>query len=67
MVLDSILEKVDEIPAQPYRYPIDQFMKDNPGNYRAFEVNNYRIAYKMTEGYIQILRVRYVKREPLLF
>jgi plasmid stabilization system protein ParE len=64
-VKNGILESIDEIPEEPYRYPPDKFKKDNPGNYRAFEKYNFRIAYKVTEENIQILRVRHVKREPL--
>ena len=64
-VKNGILEKVDEIPDDPYRYPSDKLKKDNPGNYRAFEIYNYRIAYKITEENIQVLRIRHVKREPL--
>ena len=64
-VRDGILSSIDEIPDEPYCYPKDRFKKDNQGIYRAFEIHNYRIAYKITEENIQILRVRHVKREPL--
>lgn len=64
-VKNGILSSVDKIPENPYRYPSDKFKKDNPGNYRAYEIYNYRIAYKVTEENIQVLRVRHVKREPL--
>jgi len=64
-VKNGILEYVGEIPEEPYSYPPDKFKTGNPGNYRAFEKFNYRIAYKVTEENIQVLRVRHVKREPL--
>jgi plasmid stabilization system protein ParE len=64
-VRDSILDTVDKIPEQPHRYPADKFKTNNNGNYRAFELYNYRVAYKITNENIQILRVRHVKREPL--
>ena len=66
-VKDGILDTVDKIPEQPYRHPADRFKTDNPGNYRAFEIHSYRVAYKVTEENIQILRVRHVKREPLIY
>jgi len=66
-VKNGILDAVDEIPEQPYRYPADRFKTDNPGNYRAFELYSYRVAYKITEDSIQILRVRHIKQEPLEF
>lgn len=64
-VRDGILDAVDEIPEQPHRYPADKFKANNSGNYRAFELHSYRVAYKITDENIQILRVRHVKREPL--
>ncbi len=64
-VRDGILDAVDGIPKQPHRYPADKFKIDNSGNYRAFELHSYRVAYKITDENIQILRVRHVKREPL--
>jgi len=64
-VRDGILNIINELPANPNRYPADKLKRDNLGNYRAFELYNYRIAYKVTEENIQILRVRHVKREPL--
>jgi plasmid stabilization system protein ParE len=64
-VRDGILEAVDQIPKNPYRYPADKFKYNNTGNYRAFELYSYRFAYKLTDENIQILRVRHIKREPL--
>lgn len=66
-VKNGILESVGKIPEHPQKYPPDKLKKDNPGNYRAFEIFNYRIAYKITEENIQVLRVRHVKREPLSY
>lgn len=64
-VKDGILDAVEEISEQPHRYPVDKFKSNNTGNYRAFELYSYRVAYKITDTNIQILRVRHVKREPL--
>lgn len=64
-VRDSILNTIEKIPEQPHRHPIDKFKTDNSGNYRAFELHNYRVTYKITDKNIQILRVRHIKREPL--
>jgi plasmid stabilization system protein ParE len=64
-VRDGILDTVDKITEQPYRYPADKFKTNNTGNYRAFELHNYRVAYRVTDEDIRILRVRHVKREPL--
>jgi len=37
-VKNGILESVEKIPEQPQRYSLDKLKKDNPGNYRAFEI-----------------------------
>lgn len=64
-VRNDIFDAVERIAEHPYRYPADKFKKNNLGNYRAFELHHYRIAYKITPENIQILRIRHTKREPL--
>ena len=64
-VRNGIMNTISKIPENPYRHPPDKFKTGNTGNYRAFEVHSYRVAYKITVENIQILRVRHVKREPL--
>ena len=64
-VRNGILDVVDQIPEHPNRHPADRFKDNNSGDYRAFELYSYRIAYKITDENIQILRVRHIKREPL--
>ena len=64
-VRNGILDVVDQIPEHPSRHPADRFKDNNSGDYRAFELYSYRIAYKITDENIQILRVRHIKREPL--
>jgi len=56
---------IDKLPENPQRYAVDKFKRNNPGNYRAFEKYNYRIAYKHTDKEIHILRIRHVRQEPL--
>ena len=64
-VLEGILKITVGLPDHPEKYPRDKFKKNNPGNYRAFEKYSYRVAYKITEQEIIVLRVRHVKQEPL--
>ncbi|TDO70460.1 plasmid stabilization system protein ParE [Flavobacterium chryseum] len=45
-------------------YELDEMKKSNDGNYRAFEIYNYRISYKITPNEIQILRIRHTSRNP---
>ena len=61
---EEILTITENLPGNPQKYPPDKFKKSNAGDYRAFEKFSYRIAYKITEQEIIILRVRHVKQEP---
>ena len=63
-VREEILKITKNLPDHPEKYPPDKFKKANTGNYRAFEKYSYRVAYKITEQKIIILRVRHVKQEP---
>lgn len=63
-VKDTILKSTKELLANPNLYEQDRFKSDNDGSFRAFEKFNYRVAYKITEKQIRILRVRHASREP---
>lgn len=63
-VRSEILRMTATLAEHPEKYPPDKFKKSNTGNYRAFEKFSYRIAYKVTDDRIIILRVRHVKQEP---
>lgn len=67
MVKTGITEMIDKLPENPQRHGIDKFKRNNPGNYRAFEKYNYRIAYTHTDKEIYILRIRHVRQEPLKY
>ncbi len=45
----------------------DKYKINNDGTYRAFELYNYRISYRITSIEIQILRLRHTKMQPLKF
>ena len=63
-VRDSILKIIRGIPDHPLKFPPDKFKTNNQGNYRAFEKFSYRIAYRVSDKEIKILRIRHVKQEP---
>lgn len=63
-VRDGILRITKSLSAHPEKYPPDKLKTGNPGNFRAFEKYSYRVAYKVTEDKIVILRVRHVRQEP---
>lgn len=66
-VKDTILKTTKELLEQPNLYEQDRFKLDNDGSFRAFEKFKYRIAYKITEKQIRILRVRHTSREPIKY
>ena len=45
-------------------YPPDKYRKNNDGSFRAYELHRYRIAYRVTEKEIIIVRVRHTGMEP---
>lgn len=49
----------------PFIFEHDRFKFDNDGSFRAFEEFKYRVAYKITEDQIRILRIRHTSREPI--
>ncbi len=63
-VMGDIFDILDDLPANPLKFPADKFKTENDGNFRAFEKHGIRIAYLLTESYIRILRVRHVRQEP---
>ena len=63
-VRKEILKIAHSLADHPEKYPPDKFKENNPGNYRAFEKFSYRVAYKVMQKQIIILRVCHVKQEP---
>ena len=60
----EIHHAIDSIPQQPQKHPIDTYRLNNHGDYRAFELHHVRIAYKITDDYIFVIRVRSTHQEP---
>ncbi|RYY52617.1 MAG: type II toxin-antitoxin system RelE/ParE family toxin [Chitinophagaceae bacterium] len=60
----DILEKINELSSRPEIHPPDKFKQYNNGEYRAFELHRYRIAYRMSDTEIIIARVRHTRQEP---
>lgn len=65
LVKEKVLSAVSQIPENPVRYPADKYRVDNDGNYRAFEIYRFRIAYFIEIDRIRIIRVRHTSQEPL--
>jgi plasmid stabilization system protein ParE len=66
-VEEAVLGKLQEIVRHPERYPPDKYKKNNPGNFRAFEIHNFRISYRHNEQQIRVLRIRHTKQKPQNF
>ncbi|MEB2786651.1 type II toxin-antitoxin system RelE/ParE family toxin [Algoriphagus persicinus] len=63
----EIVKEIEGLAKHPKRYPSDKFKLNNGGEFRAFEMFNVRISYKITTEQIQILRIRHVKQKPKRF
>ena len=66
-VINKILVSSQQLSEHAEKYPIDKNKLLNNGNYRAYEIYNYRIAYRILKEKVRILRVRHRSREPLKY
>ena len=64
-VKQEILDTVKKLPNAPKAFEEDDLKMNNDGSYRRFFAYSYRIAYRITEDAILILRIRHTSREPL--
>jgi len=60
----DILAKIKSLPQHPKIYQPDRMKKRNDGTFYAFEIDNYRISYRIIKNEIRILRIRYSSRRP---
>lgn len=66
-VRDEIFAIARQLADHPEKYALDKFKEQNQGDHRAFEKHSCRVAYRVTEKQIRILRVRHVKQEPKIY
>lgn len=64
-VRKKILEKISELSIKPEIHAPDKFKSNNSGQYKAFELYRFRIAYLVKEDEIIIIRIRNTNQEPL--
>lgn len=64
-VLGRITASISKLAKHPERYSPDKYCLNNDGSYRAYEIDRYRIAYKISPPQIRIIRIRHTSREPL--
>jgi plasmid stabilization system protein ParE len=63
-VIDSIYNSAVILSTNWEIYELDEMKIPNDKNYRAYEIYNYRITYKITPKEIQILRIRHTSQNP---
>lgn len=63
-VSEDIVRIIRKLPSQPESNPADKYKLNNDGTYRAFEKHHYRVAYRIKEKEIRILRIRHTKMNP---
>lgn len=66
-VEQAILTKLQQAVDMPERHAKDKYKQNNPGHYRAFETNDYRVSYRYDEKQIRVLRIRHVRQKPLYY
>jgi len=66
-VVETIYNSVSILKSDSEIYECDEMKSNNDGNYRAFEIYNYRESYKITNDFIYILRIRHTSRNPKNF
>lgn len=66
-VEQAVLTKLQQAAHMPERHAKDQYKRNNPGHYRAFETNDYRVSYRYDEQQIRVLRIRHVRQKPLYY
>ena len=64
---ESIISRIGNLISNYTIYPTDKYKKDNDGSYRAFEVDEYRISYRVKKSQIKIIRIRHTSRKPLKY
>lgn len=59
---ENILSKTDKLIDNYTLYPTDKYKKDNDGSYHAFEIDDFRISYRVKKSEINIIRIRHTSR-----
>lgn len=63
-VIESIYNSTAILSTNWEIYELDEMKIPSDKNYRAYEIYNYRITYKITLKEIQILRIRHTSQNP---
>ncbi len=63
-VKTELLASIRVLSQRPEIHAPDKYKENNTGNYRAFELHHYRIAYLVKKEEIIITRIRHTSLEP---
>ena len=64
---NEILLKIRNLPASHSNQSLDRFKVNNDGSYRAFEIDRYRVSFRVLINEIRILQIRHTSRLPRPF
>jgi plasmid stabilization system protein ParE len=62
---DLIILKTEKLADNSTIYPLDKYKKNNDGSYRAFEIDEHRISYRIKKSEIRIIRIKHTSRKVL--
>lgn len=63
-IVETIYNSVSILKSNSEIYEWDEMKQPNTKDYRAYEIYNYRVSYKITDNFIFILRIRHTSRNP---
>jgi len=64
---EKILSRIEKLPNNYNIYPADKYKNDNDGTYHAFEIDEYRVSYRVKDTGIKIIRIRHTSRKTRLY
>lgn len=68
-VISAVSKALEKAAANPEVYSPDKWKVNNNGLYRAFEVKNFRVVYKIisSKKIIKVIKFRHVRQYPLSY
>ena len=63
-VNNEILIKIKQLPETFQHHSLDRYKLNNDGSFRAFELDRYRISFRVKSIEIRILHIRHTSRLP---
>jgi plasmid stabilization system protein ParE len=61
----DILHEIDRLLKHSENHSPDKYKINNDGTFRAFELHRYRVAYRIRNNEIRIIKIRHAKMNPL--